>query len=299
MTMVSVLHPFAYGQVSEDNADQDRTIKVKVLEHLPSQYGIPNADITTDEVDIEHFLDKTSSDGKGKQEFTQRIKHVEVDFKDWVPANWLNRTANRISSPMVVTGQRVLLWRVGDSNQYYWEELDVDMRLKPEEHIIIAINNHNKNNSLSIDNAYIIELSTKTQRMRVRTNRNNGEKAAFEFDVNGGSGYLKVMDDCAGDKHDYRGNGFLIDSVNTMVAMQNVDGSSYILNKTNIEEVCTGDKTTTVGGSVNINASATNINSTLNVSDAATFKDTVEFEDDVHGGTATWDDACNHPPCGH
>lgn len=296
MSMVSVLHLFSYGQVVADNTDQSRTIKVKVLEHGNSRYGVPSAEIMTDDCDVEHFLEKIKGDGKGNEEFVQRIISVNVSFKDFVPANWLNRSANRISPPKVVVGQRVLLWRVGDSNQYYWEELDVDMRLKPDEHIIIAINNNNKGKQLDLDNAYIIEASTRDSRIRVRTNRNNSEKAAFEVDINGGEGYLKLMDDCAGSKRDYRGNGILIDSVNTKVVMQNVAGTSYILDGGDILTNCPGNRTATIGGSDTVNASSLVVEAgVVSISGKTEFADEVEFISDVTGGKAAWSIKCTAP----
>ncbi len=253
MALVSVLRPFSYGQVVTENDEQHRTINVKILEHLPSQYGVPNDDV--DEITIDVPLqDAVVPKAGGGQTYEPQVKTVGCSFKDWVPANWLNRSANRISPPKVVVGQRVLLWRVGDSNQYYWEELDVDMRLKQDEHIVIALNNQNDGKTLNFDNAYIIEMSTRDSRIRIKTNRNNGEKSAFEVDINGGEGFLKMMDDCAGSKENYQGNGVLIDSVNTYLKLQNVAESNYILDKENIFMNCKGNRTSNIGGLDQVNA---------------------------------------------
>ena len=248
MAMVSVLRPFSYGQVVETNNSQSRTIKIKILEHLSSQYGVPNNEVSSESLDIETFKVPISTDSAGNPSFQQQLRSVSVSFKDWVPANWLNRTAQTISPPKVVVGQRVLLWRVGDSRQYYWEELDVDMRLKPDEHVVIAINNHNKGKTLDLDNAYMITYSTRDQRIQVRTNRNNGELSAFEVDINGGKGFLKIMDDMVNNEGDYQGNGLLIDSVNTLVKMQNIDESYIHLDKVDILMNCTGNRTSTITG---------------------------------------------------
>ncbi len=240
MLEVSVLQQYSYGMVAEANPDQSRTIKVKILEQLASQYGTPDS-----LVDVITTIVKTFG---GKERITT------CNFKDWVPANWLNRASATISPPKVVVGQRVLLWRVGDSRQFYWEELDVDMRLKQDEHLVIAINNKNDGERLDEDNAYMVEYSTVNQRIRLRTNRNNGELAAYDINLCGKEGYLRMMDDCAMEGDNYNGNGVLIDSVNTKVTIQNISGTNYILDKEDIFVNCKGNRTSVIGGTDKVTA---------------------------------------------
>lgn len=255
---ISVLRPYCYGQVTALNEKQNRTINVKILEYLPRQYGIPDEEVSTTTIDVETFLKDESDVSAGRIP-----KTINCSFKDFLPAQWLNRSSERITPPRVITGQRVLIWRVGDSRQYYWEELDVDMRLKPEEHIVIAINNHNEGKDLTLDTAYIIELSTVDQRMRVITNRNNGEKAAYEVDINGANGYLKMMDDCQKDEDgNYAGNGLHINSVDTIVTLRNINDSHYILNGDDIFVNCKGNRTTTIGGHDKLDAGSMETNTT-------------------------------------
>lgn len=288
--LVSVLKPYAYGQVVINNDKQEREIKVKILEHLPSQYGLPTDEVFEETIDVKTFDVLKKKDVKARvEEFEEIYRTVSVVIKDWVPAHWLNRLANRINPPKVVVGQRVLLWRVGDSRQYYWEELDVDMRLKPDEHYLIALNNHNDGDALNPDNSYFIEWSTRDGRLRMRTNRNNGEKAAFELDLNGKEGYAKLLDDNGGDPTYYDGNGVHINSVDTTVTMKNTAGSNVLVSGPTIA--------ITAPTAVAINAPSVSINGdSLEVNAASTsFSGAVTFKDAVNGTKASWSVVCTAP----
>lgn len=152
---------------------------------------------------------------------------VKVTLDNSVPAKWLKSNSNRVSSPDVRRGDRVKIYRVGDTDEYYWEDMNTE-NVKRLETVTYAFS-ADPDNPMKDDrsNAYVIEVSSHQKTLTISTSDANGEKAKFNVQINGGDGILVVEDD--------KDNNIYLDSVNSDIRMKNSFGTMSRLNKKNIE----------------------------------------------------------------
>lgn len=230
---IHVITPVATGVCLHDRAEDESSdvIRVKLLELLPNLSGA-----VTDTKDV-LSVKVTTPTG---------VVTREVRVGDWVPATWLNLNDRLLTAPYVVEGMRVLVYRVGDSQDYYWETMDIDANLKTLERVVIAISNTNpsdrSNKVLSKDNCYFIIADTFDKKIAIHTNKNDGEPFAYDFVLDTLNGFFKGNDDV--------GNHMLMDSKNTVIEFINKELTQYRMDKKDILEVCKGNHTRKVGGNL-------------------------------------------------
>jgi hypothetical protein len=226
-----ILTPLFTGVAVADRAEGSVILNVRPMELLPNING-----------EINHE----------KQTITVKIKTPNgevtrvIDLQGHVPATWLNKSANRLSAPDVRHGERVIVWQQGDSQNYYWEETDLDSHLRLTERIVIAISNTNPSDRtskvLTKDNCYFFEIDTMDKLIQLTTNKNDGEPFAYNLTLNTKDGFYKSSDDV--------GNHVLMDSKNTVIQLKNKDLTEYTLDKENITEKCKGNYTREIGGNL-------------------------------------------------
>lgn len=236
--LVSSFHPAFIGVVVEEKEANSRMVKVKVLEQAPNLTG--NLDNLTEKLTVP----VSTPDG---------VINFSITVTDFIRAHWLNDNGYQMTAPDVQPGERVMIYQEGDSQRYYWKVLDVDQHLRQLEHVIIAISNTNpddrRDKRLNLDNCYIVEMSTRDKRFRVRTNKNDGEPFAYEVKIDTAVGRLIATDDASGSSNgEYLGNHALLDSAKTLIELKNIDNTYYRLDKKNLIEHCVGNRTLTVGG---------------------------------------------------
>lgn len=229
MNHVATLHPVFYGIAVQDIEYGSDILHVKVLDLLPNVHGEVTNEITVNRVTI-----KTPRGTVTK----------EARFTDFISATWLNRNCNRVTAPNVMYGERVLVWRDGDSENYYWESLAKDSHLRTTEHVIFAFSNTNaadrKDKKLNFANCYIMEFDTVNKKIGVYTNKNDGEPFAYSILLDTKLGTWKLNDDV--------GNYMFLDSANTVIEFMNKDMTQYRMDKKDILEKCDGNRTVIVGG---------------------------------------------------
>lgn len=148
-----------------------------------------------------------------------------------IPCTWIRET-NRKTSPDVRRGERVEIYRVGDSEQYYWRSCGRDDHLRRLETIIITASDIpvNDNSELDDTNTWSIELNTHEGHLTIRTTMSNGEVAAWTIQADGADGKFTV--------EDQKGNHVFIDSPNDHIQLKNAAESFLELNKKNITAEC-------------------------------------------------------------
>lgn len=228
-----------YGIAVKDIEYGDSILHVKPLEQLPRITGKVDSSI--------ELITQKIHTKKGEIE-------KKAIFTDFLLCEWTNLNSNRVTAPNVMYGERVELWRDGDSETYYWMSTDVDRHLRTLEHVILAISNTNPedrtNKKLDKTNCYIIECDTYNQKVGIHTNKNNGEPFAYDVQINTGKGFIKNNDDV--------GNHILLDSTNTLIELLNKDLTNYRLDKEDIYEYCKGNRTVIVEGNNTETISGTN-----------------------------------------
>lgn len=217
---VSQLHVHSFGVVAENmsiandaNGKPNKIVEVHPVEDFPTTSGTITDNATQ--------YQATGVDANGKsynESITQTIT---------VKAEWLPFGSNRMNPPNVRRGERVMLWRFGDSDKYYWATMLDDMNLRKLETVVYAWSG-TSDESVDTDasTSYFFEVSTHNKLMHLHTSNANGEVCVYDIQVNPGTGVIQMQDDI--------GNSFLLDSINLILQMQNADGTVLSINKKNM-----------------------------------------------------------------
>ena len=122
-------------------------------------------------------------------------------------------------------GERVLLWRYADTDQYYWTTLGMDDYLRKLETVVYAFSD-TKDESVKVltpDNAYYLEISTHKKLVTFSTAKSDGEPYAYTFQFDTAAGRVTLADDV--------GNYMELDSKNTSITLENADDSKVVLDR--------------------------------------------------------------------
>lgn len=193
-------------------------------------------------------------------EITDNVESYQIDYKDakeipqkvdlkttvsikakWLPIN----NSNRRTPPDVRRGEHVVIYRFADTDQYWWNTLQNDNKLRRLETVIYSFNNLRQENIVdTADTSYWLEISTHKKLVHFHTSKNDGEPFAYDIQINAKEGSLVITDDA--------GNYVLIDSAEKTVHLQNAMGSYVDINKSDIKIIAPG--------SITIKSPNTNVN---------------------------------------
>lgn len=172
------------GIVCDDKSDGSKCIMVYPQEQLPYFEG----DITSAPVANTY----SGKDKAGKAYKNTLYKTIGVK------AMWLG-DGNRKSSPCVVKGEQVRLYRVGDTQEYYWEEIGRDSHLRRTESVTYAYNARSTDQTIDqapdSTNCYSFTIDGKNGHVTLSTTKANGEKAGFTLQANGKEGHFTIATD--------------------------------------------------------------------------------------------------------
>lgn len=155
---------------------------------------------------------------------------IKVSLTTAIEAKWLRSTnSNRRTPPDVRRGERVLLWRYSDSDEFYWTSLGMDENLRKLETVVFTFSDtrdENKDSTLP-ENSYSLEVCTHTKQITLRTVKADGEPFAYTFQFNTKEGAVVLMDDA--------GNYFELDSADTKLTLKNANGTHLIMDKRDLD----------------------------------------------------------------
>lgn len=155
--------------------------------------------------------------------------NIKVSTDNSVVADWLNTNSNRTTAPDVRRGDLVMIYRLGNTETYFWMDYN-NKNVKRLETVVYAFS-ADANNPLNKDlsNAYFLEISTHNKAITLRTSQANGEPFGYEIQLNTDQGSFVIVDTA--------GNTAWIDSANTCIGAVNANGTSLMLDKKNINMV--------------------------------------------------------------
>ena len=201
LTGMSQLQPYGIGVVAANKLPSSHEIEVTDMERTP----ILNGEITDN---IETY--KGSGSGSNDQSFD-----VEVETTASIKAKWLKLgCSNRVTSPDVRRGERVALWRFGDSDQFFWMDIETSTKLRRLETVVYSFSNNRKENiENTSENTYYFEISTMGKYIHLHTSKNDDEPYIYDIQLNTKDGCLTFMDD--------DGNSMVMDSAEQRIELHN------------------------------------------------------------------------------
>ncbi len=215
----SLFHIYTIGRAAENRKLSSATLEVYPIEH----FGYLDGEITSDTT----VTEAKGVDANGKAYSTS------VTTTNSIQATWIQWGSNRTTPPDIRRGERVLLWRYADTDQYYWTALGMDDYLRRLETVVYAFSDVKDESvkTLTPENAYYLEVSTHKKLVTFSTAKSDGEPFTYTFQFDTGKGRVTLADDI--------GNYVELDSAARSITLENADDSKVVLDKTviNIQSV--------------------------------------------------------------
>ena len=209
---LSKLHFHSIGRVSSVKERNSKEVMVMLTEW---RFGTDEEIISLPTVDEISFA---TNEGEDNQ-------RTVIDNS--VPCIWLSLNSNRITAPDVRRDDRVLVWRLGDTERYFWTDFN-DANVKRLETVIYAISADPKNGLKGdLSNAYFLAISSHDKHITLKTSQANGEPFGYTLQFNTGDGRVVL--------EDTDNNQFFLDSAETIIGMINAKKTSLLLDKKNIK----------------------------------------------------------------
>lgn len=132
---------------------------------------------------------------------------------------WIPHGSNRDSAPDVRRGERVLIFRYADTDQFYWKELGWDDHLRRGETVRYRFS-ATLDEDADMDDAnnwYTFYVSTHLGMIELATTDANKEQSTYRLQINTKDGVVMLKDN--------HGNFYQLESVLKTFSMQNGDGT--------------------------------------------------------------------------
>jgi hypothetical protein len=207
----SLIRPYSLGVAAANLEFGQKELEVTPVENLAQLDG----EVTDTQTDVESTgVDKDGNTYSTSQKASNSIK-----------AMWLPLDAYRAFPGLIRRGERVMIWRVGDTDKYYWTEMGLDDKTRRRDIMTFLIPNSPKEgeDSRTPDTAYFIEVNTVDKHITIQTNKNDGEQFAYLFQLNPGGNSATLCDDV--------GNYIQLDSLLQKIILKNQMNSEIWIEK--------------------------------------------------------------------
>ena len=210
--MPSMLHIYSIGVAAINLALASKVLEVTALEKT----SMLNGELTDNAVQqVVGFKDSVGSSDEAKTTTTATLQ-----------ATWIPFGSNRFTPPNIRRGEKVLIWKKGNADEYFWSEYEYNADLRKLETIIFLISNtQDENAKADSTNSVYVELSTHTKSVHLRYNNSDGEPHAWDFQLNAKESVFIATDDI--------NNKISIDSQERSIQIINADDTTLILDKKN------------------------------------------------------------------
>jgi hypothetical protein len=151
--------------------------------------------------------------------------NVEVPTSVTIKAAWLPLgCGNRVTSPDVMRGERVIVYRFANTDSYFWQEMPKDgIDLRQLETVVFAIKATRKEGKATGTNTYFMEMSSHNKLVHLHTSKDDGEPFAYDIQVDTKNGSVQITDN--------EGCYISMDSKEQRLEMRNAEDSYVDINK--------------------------------------------------------------------
>uniref|UniRef100_A0AAU8KXH7 Baseplate assembly protein n=1 Tax=Pantoea phage Survivor TaxID=3232176 RepID=A0AAU8KXH7_9CAUD len=225
--------------------------------------GIVAMDKDTDTDEIQVYLPLQFPEADGEVTTTAETKTVSTESptgdasssttlqSNTVPAKWMALNSNRVTSPDVRKGSKVVVYKFAGQNTYRWTYFGMDGTLRLET-VIFAFSASPKvdeNTPVTPDNYYIFMVSTHKKMIQLVTGQGNGEPTSYVISLDTGKGQFGIVDG--------ENNILSINSMEHAFSFINDEKSFMNIEKKDITLSC--ENNMILKGKENINMQCTNL----------------------------------------
>lgn len=214
MTAISLFEFYSIGIAAENKPTDTRILNCSPIQQLAALDG----ELTFNPQDI--LSVGHDSDGNRYE--------VKATLDVTISTEWLPRSSNRLTPPDIRRGELVEIYRLADTDQFFWVPMGLKDDLRRLETVIYAFNaNPNlENTGSTYDNHYFLEISTHRKLVTFSTSKVNGEPFRYTVQFNTGEGLITLADDT--------GNYVQLDSQEHSIRAENVEESHVLIDKNRI-----------------------------------------------------------------
>jgi len=177
------------------------------------------------------------------------VSNTEVTADNFITATWIAfGHSNRMTSPDVIHGETVMIFRYMDTDEYYWTTIFREPTIRRKETVVYGYGDLASGNaSLNKDNMYYMKVSTHDKVVTLHTSKSDGEPFEYDVILDTSEGVLTIKDD-----------------VGNSISMDSRTGTA---NVTTTKDVVINTNNVTVNAAtvVNINTPTLNVSNDLNV----------------------------------
>lgn len=180
---ISKLQMFSVGIVAVNKLPSEHFVEVVPLETASFMEG-----------ELTDFKDEYKGGGVDKD---GRSFDHKKDLTLSIRAKWLPfAQGNRITPPDVRRGEHVILYQLGDTDEYYWVTLRQDKHIRRLETVIYSYSNNREEDIPDDPNTtYWMEVSTHKKLIHIHTSKNDKEPFTYDVQINTKDGRIVVEDD--------------------------------------------------------------------------------------------------------
>jgi hypothetical protein len=221
MEDISKLKIYSVGIVAANKPLSSDIIEATPIEHLPMLNG-----------ELTDNLAQNKSEGVDADGVPYK---TSVGTTVTVKAKWLRiGSGQRSTAPDVRRGERVILYRFSDVDQFFWQDMADTLDLRKLETIVYRISGTTTEDTTADDsNTYYLYLSTHNKVIHLHTSKANGEPFGYDIQLNTATGFIQIQDD----DHNF----IKFDSKERQIVMRNKDNSYIDINKKIINIVSTDE----------------------------------------------------------
>lgn len=160
---------------------------------------------------------------KGKDGEIQDYEN-STKFTKTIKASWAGMYQyNRLTSPDVRRGEKVQVYRLGDSNVFYWDTLDTNRKIRRLETVIYGFSaTKQEDEDMTPDNTYVQGVSTHEHMVTlIYTSKHPTNKEKFRYgifiDTRPDQSHIVIKDDI--------GNRIVLQSLTNSIRMETAKGA--------------------------------------------------------------------------
>ncbi len=212
---ISGLHIYSYGVSLENKPLNTKDLRVVPMEIVPFIQG----EVAENDTEI-----KVTGVDRFGNNYTASSASTNA-----VTAEWLPLGSNRATAPDIRRGERIILFRYKNVDEFFWVVDGRDEHLRRLETVIYRYSNSRDEGEVTItdDNSWSLTVSTHEKHITLKTTKNDGEPFAYTFQINAKEGIVVLTDNATDDG----GNYIELNSRDTNIIAKNIDGTYVELNK--------------------------------------------------------------------
>lgn len=181
---ISNFKAFSLGRVVSNKERDSKVIKVYPFEILPH---------ISNEID-----DSTRERKKEGIDHVEKKYSVTITEQPWIESEWIGATYME-NPPDVAKGELVMLYRSGDSDNYYWDVFGRTDTHRKQEDVVISFSAKADYDSgepvaKDVSNSYRLRFNTYEKFIELSTSEDNGEVTTYNFKFDMAEGIVTLVD---------------------------------------------------------------------------------------------------------